>query len=261
MKAIASGLVALVAGVTGGSDAQEVTEPDPAPETAPVIPASVTRERMVAEQIVRRGIGDPQVLTAMRKVPRDRFMPTDVKNLAYDDRAIPIGYGQTISQPYIVAFMTDALDLKPADKVLEVGTGSGYQAAILAELVKAVYTIEIVEPLGKSAAETLAALGYRNVNTRIGDGYRGWEEAAPFDAIIVTCSPDAIPKPLIDQLADGGRMIIPVGPQGEPQQLVLLRKAGDRIEQKKVLPVVFVPMTGEAEKVKLTPGINPPPSR
>lgn len=248
MKAIASGLMALLAGVPGGADAQEVTDPDPVPETAPAVPASVTRERMVAEQIVRRGIGDPQVLTAMRKVPRDRFMPMDVKNLAYDDRAIPIGYQQTISQPYIVAFMTDSLDLKPTDKVLEIGTGSGYQVAILAELVKEVYSIEIVEPLGKRAAETLAALGYKNVDTRIGDGFRGWEEAAPFDAIIVTCSPDAIPQPLIDQLADGGRMIIPVGPQGEPQQLVLLRKTGERIEQKKVLPVVFVPMTGEAEK-------------
>lgn len=248
MKAITSGVVALLAGVTGGAEAQEVVEPDPAPQAVPAVPASVTRERMVAEQIVRRGVTDAQVLAAMRKIPRDRFMPLDVKHLAYDDRAIPIGYGQTISQPYVVAFMTDALDLKATDKVLEIGTGSGYQAAILAELVKEVYTIEIVEPLGRSAAETLTALGYKNVKTRIGDGYRGWAEAAPFDAIIVTCSPDAIPQPLIDQLADGGRMIIPVGPQGEPQQLVLLRKNGERIERKKVLPVVFVPMTGEAEK-------------
>ena len=248
MKAIMSGLAALIAGITGGADAQEVIEPAPASDPAPAVPPLVTRERMVAEQILRRGVGDSQVLAAMRKVPRDRFLPPDVKNLSYDDRAIPIGYGQTISQPYVVAFMTDALDLKPTDKVLEIGTGSGYQAAILAELVKEVYTIEIIEPLGTRATGILSELGYKNVNTRIGDGYRGWNEAAPFDAIIVTCSPDAIPQPLIDQLAEGGRMIIPVGPQGEPQQLVLLRKSGGRIEQKKVLPVVFVPMTGEVEK-------------
>lgn len=248
MKAIISGLAALMAGGVGGANAQEVAEPDPVPATAPAVPPSVTRERMVAEQIVRRGLGDAQVLAAMRKVPRDRFLPLDVKNLAYDDRAIPIGYGQTISQPYVVAFMTDALDLKPTDKVLEIGTGSGYQSAILAELVNQVFTIEIVEALGRQAAETLGELGYKNISTLIGDGYQGWQEAAPFDAIIVTCSPDAIPQPLIDQLADGGRMIIPVGPQGEPQQLVLLRKTGDRIDQKKILPVVFVPMTGEAAK-------------
>lgn len=252
-----SGLLTIMAGLLGAARGQEMVEPppvepQPVPEkSAPVdsIPgAAATRERMVAEQIVRRGIKDPRLLAAMRKVPRDAFMPEDVKHLAYDDRAIPVGLGQTISQPYIVAFMTESLALEPGDRVLEIGTGSGYQAAILAELVKEVFSIEIVEPLGQRAAAALASQGYKNITTRIGDGYRGWEDEAPFDAIIVTCSPNAVPQPLIDQLADGGRMIIPVGPEGEPQQLVLLRKAGGQIEEKKVLPVVFVPMTGEAKK-------------
>lgn len=208
---------------------------------------ATARQRMVTEQIERRGVKDPPVLAAMRKVPRHEFMPADTRALAYDDRAISIGHGQTISQPFVVAFMTASLDLKPTDRVLEIGTGSGYQAAVLAELVKEVYTIEIVEPLGKRAAETFAAQGYKNIRARIGDGFRGWKEAAPFDAIIVTCSPDAVPQPLVDQLKDGGRMIIPVGPEGEPQQLVLLRKRGDAVEKREILPVVFVPMTGEAE--------------
>jgi len=238
MKTMLSGWVAAVAALVC-ADCQEVTEvPD----------MKVARERMVVEQIERRGVKNPALLAAMRKVPRDAFMPFDTREQAYDDRAIEIGYGQTISQPFVVAFMTESLALKPTDKVLEIGTGSGYQAAILAELVKEVFTIEIVESLGKRAAETLSAQGYKNVKTRIGDGYRGWQEAAPFNAIIVTCSPDEVPQPLIDQLADGGRMIIPVGPQGEPQQLVLLRKTEGKIEQRKILPVVFVPMTGEAEK-------------
>jgi protein-L-isoaspartate(D-aspartate) O-methyltransferase len=238
MKAFTSGL-ATVLGLLSSACGQEVAEP---PGT------SVQRARMVTEQIERRGIKDPRLLAALRKVPRQEFMPVDTRDTAYDDRAIAIGYGQTISQPYVVAFMTEALNLKPEDKVLEIGTGSGYQAAILAELVKEVYTIEIVEPLGKRAADTLTRLEYKNVQTRIGDGFRGWPAAAPFNAIIVTCAPDAVPQPLVDQLADGGRMIIPVGPPGEPQNLVLLQKTGGKVEQQKVLPVTFVPMTGEAKK-------------
>ncbi|MCW1926568.1 protein-L-isoaspartate(D-aspartate) O-methyltransferase [Luteolibacter arcticus] len=201
---------------------------------------------MVAEQIERRGVKDPRVLEAMRKVPRHEFVPEDQRHEAYDDRPLPIGHGQTISQPYIVAFMTEALGLKGTEKVLEVGTGSGYQAAVLSGLAKEVFTIEIVEPLGKQAAEVLKKLGYKNVSVRTGDGYRGWREEAPFDAIIVTCAPDAVPEPLVHQLAEGGRMIIPVGPEGKTQQLVLLKKRHGKLHQQEILPVRFVPMTGEA---------------
>jgi protein-L-isoaspartate(D-aspartate) O-methyltransferase len=236
MNAISSGLAAL-AGLLAAACADEAKEPGD---------TSAARERMVTEQIERRGVRDARLLAVMRTVPRHEFMPPDIRERAYDDRAVPIGYGQTISQPYIVAFMTQSLALRPQDRVLEIGTGSGYQAAVLAGLVKEVYTIEIVEALGKQAGETLSRLAYKNVKTRIGDGYRGWPEAAPFDAIIVTCAPDDIPAPLVEQLAEGGRMIIPVGPQGEPQNLILLKKTGGKIEQQKSLPVVFVPMTGEA---------------
>lgn len=237
MNAISSGL-AVLAGLIVTACAQEAKEPA---ETA------AARDRMVREQIERRGIKDARLLAVMRAVPRHEFMPLDTREMAYDDRAVPIGHGQTISQPYIVAFMTQALDLKPQDRVLEIGTGSGYQAAVLAGLVKEVYTVEIVEALGKQASETLSGLAYRNVKTRIGDGFRGWKEAAPFDAIIVTCSPDDIPEPLVEQLAEGGRMIIPVGPQGEPQNLILLKKTAGKIERQKSLAVTFVPMTGEAD--------------
>ena len=206
------------------------------------------RETMVREQIEAGGVKDPKVLAAMRKVPRHEFVPTAWRNLAYEDRPLPIGENQTISQPYIVAFMTEQLDLKPGERVLEIGTGSGYQAAILAELVKDVYTIEIVEPLGKRAAETLKRLGYAGIHARVGDGYQGWPEAAPFHAIIVTCAPNAVPKPLADQLAEGGRMVIPVGKFGELQQLVVLKKEKGKLVTGRTLPVRFVPMTGEAEK-------------
>jgi protein-L-isoaspartate(D-aspartate) O-methyltransferase len=238
MNAISSGLAAF-AGLIASACAEEAKEP---PDT------SAARERMVTEQIERRGITDARLLAVLRAVPRHEFMPEDTRERAYDDRAVPIGYGQTISQPYIVAFMTESLGLKPQDRVLEVGTGLGYQAAVLAGLVKEVYTIEIVDALGKQSGETLERLAYKNVKTRIGDGYRGWPEAAPFDAIIVTCAPDDIPPRLVEQLAEGGRMIIPVGPQGEPQNLILLRKSGGKIEQQKSLPVTFVPMTGESGK-------------
>ena len=183
-------------------------------------------------------------MAAMGKVPRHRFVPFPQQIFAYDNHPLPIGEGQTISQPYIVALMTDLLDPKPGDTVLEVGTGSGYQAAVLAELVAKVYTIEIVEPLGKRAKLLLGELGYRNVEVRIGDGYNGWLEAAPFDSIIVTAAPGEIPKPLVDQLKPGGRMVIPVGGSSDVQQLLLVEKRPDgTAATKRTLPVRFVPLT------------------
>ncbi len=184
------------------------------------------------------------VMAAMGKVPRHRFVPFLQQIFAYDNRPLPIGEGQTISQPYIVALMTDLLDPKAGDTVLEVGTGSGYQAAVLAELVAKVYTIEIVEPLGKQAKRLLGELGYRNIEVRIGDGYGGWPEAAPFDSIIVTAAPAEVPRPLIDQLKPGGRMVIPVGGSSDVQQLLLLEKRPDgTATTKRTLPVRFVPLT------------------
>ena len=205
------------------------------------------RHRMLHEQLTGpgRGIKDERVLAAMRTVPRHEFVPEDVRFSAYDDRPLPIGHGQTISQPFIVAFMTEQLKPLPTDKVLEVGTGSGYQAAILSALVKEVFTIEIVEPLAKRAETDLRRLGYTNVFVKAGDGYKGWPEHAPFDAIIVTCAPDQVPQPLIEQLKEGGRMIIPVGPDGGVQELYLLEKRGGEVRRKSVLPVRFVPMTRE----------------
>jgi protein-L-isoaspartate(D-aspartate) O-methyltransferase len=202
------------------------------------------RARMVREQLAAPGrdITNARVLEVMGRVPRHEFVPEPVRHLAYGDHPLPIGHGQTISQPFIVAFMTEKLDPKPTDKVLEIGTGSGYQAAVLACLVSNVYTIEIIEPLARRAEADLRRLGYTNVFVRAGDGYKGWPEAAPFDAIIVTCAPDHVPQPLVDQLKDGGRMIIPVGPLGR-QELYLLEKRGNRVEQRAVLPVRFVPMT------------------
>ncbi|MBL8396449.1 MAG: protein-L-isoaspartate(D-aspartate) O-methyltransferase [Candidatus Accumulibacter sp.] len=206
------------------------------------------RQRMVEQQLAadRRGIGDPAVLKAMASVPRHEFVPSELRRHAYEDNPLPIGYGQTISQPYVVAFMTEQLAPKATDRVLEIGTGSGYQAAILAVLVSQVYSIEIVEALARRAGHDLTRLGYRNVQVRHGDGYQGWPEAAPFDAIIVTCAPDHVPQPLVDQLKDGGRMVIPVGEFGD-QNLFLLRKRGNRLEREAILPVRFVPMTGTAQ--------------
>jgi len=203
------------------------------------------RERMVAEQIAWRGVRDRRVLDALRKVPRHLFVPPAMQPYAYRDSPLPIGHGQTISQPYIVGFMSEALKLKPQDRVLEIGTGSGYQAAVLALLVQDVYSIEIVEPLGKSAAERLQRLGYTNVKVRIGDGYQGWPDAAPFDAIIVTAAPGHIPQPLLDQLAPGGRLVIPVG--RNVQTLVRMSRTPKGFHKERLLPVRFVPMTGEAE--------------
>ena len=209
---------------------------------------ALARQRMVAEQLAGpgRGITNSRVLAVMGRVPRHEFVPERLRPEAYDDRPLPIGHGQTISQPYIVAFMTEQLEPKPTDRVLEIGTGSGYQAAVLAELVARVYTIEIVEDLARRAAADLKRLGHTNVQVRAGDGYQGWAEAAPYDAVIVTCAPERVPQPLIDQLKDGGRMIIPVGRIWN-QELVLLRKRGGKLEQHAVLPVSFVPMTGEAQ--------------
>jgi protein-L-isoaspartate(D-aspartate) O-methyltransferase len=189
------------------------------------------------------GITNQGVLRTMAAIPRHEFVPESLRDAAYNDHPLPIGHDQTISQPYIVAFMTEKLDPKATDKVLEIGTGSGYQAAILSRLVAQVYSIEIVEPLGRTAEQTLKRLGYDNVKVRIGDGYKGWPEAAPFDAIIVTCAPDHVPQPLVDQLKDGGRMIIPVGEAGA-QELYLLEKRGPELQRRAVLPVRFVPMTG-----------------
>jgi len=207
------------------------------------------RQRMVTEQLKARGISDERVLNAMNKVPLEEFVPPDSRAGSYEDGPLPIGYGQTISQPYIVAFMTEQLRLKPSDRVLEIGTGSGYQAAILAELMSQVYSIEIVEPLAKNAEATLQRLGYENVHVKIGDGYKGWPEAAPFDAIIVTCAPDRVPQPLVDQLKDGGRMVIPVGDR-IAQELYLLEKKNGQLKQSATLPVRFVPMAREASEHK-----------
>jgi len=201
---------------------------------------------MVDTQIAARGIKDPSTLDAMRNVPRHEFLPLRLRSEAYNDYPLPIGHGQTISQPYVVAFMTEAIRPKPGEKILEIGAGSGYQAAVLAQTGAEVYTVEIIEPLAEMARQTLERLGYKNARVRHGDGYRGWPEEAPFDAIVVTCAPDKVPPDLVAQLKDGGRMIIPVG-NGMNQDLVLLRKTGDRIEEQSVLPVRFVPMTGEAE--------------
>lgn len=227
----------------------EEPTPGPSPTASWTPPASDERleERMdmVETQIRRRGVTDEEVLAAMRKVPRHEFVPEQHKAQAYADHPLPIGYGQTISQPYIVALMTELLELKHTDRVLEIGTGSGYQAAILAEIVAEVYTVEIIEPLAIAARERLKRLGYTNVHVLHADGYYGWEEHAPYDAIIVTCAPDHIPQPLVQQLKDGGRLVIPVGPPGGYQTLWQITKQGDQIKKRNVTGVLFVPLTGE----------------
>ncbi len=207
------------------------------------------RQEMVALQIEARQIKDPNVLKAMRTVPRHAFMPAGQQRYAYQDSPYPIGEGQTISQPYIVAFMTEALTLDPNSKVLEIGTGSGYQAAVCAEMAKAVYTIEIIEVLAQRAARTLKELGYRNVFVKAGDGYYGWPQKGPFDAIIGTAAAERIPPPLLDQLAEGGRMILPCREAGGLQYLALITKdAKGRLKRERVLPVRFVPMTGQVQR-------------
>lgn len=206
------------------------------------------RNHMVKNQIEARGISDKKVIEAFRNVERHRFVLPEFIRYAYSDSPLPIDEGQTISQPYIVAYMTEILNLKRTDKVLEIGTGSGYQAAILAELCDSVFTIEIFEKLAQKAVKVFEELGYDNIHAKTGDGYMGWQEFAPFDAVIVTCSPTKVPEPLKEQLAEGGRMIIPVG-ESPVQNLVLLKKRKGKLRQENVLPVRFVPMIdSEGEK-------------
>lgn len=207
------------------------------------------RQRMVQTAVIDAGVTNPRVIEAMRSTPRHEFVPAAYRRLAYEDMALPIGDQQTISAPYIVAFMTEALDPQPTDRVLEIGTGSGYQAAVLSSLVQEVYTIEIVETLGRTAERTLESLGYAHVHVRIGDGFQGWPEHAPFDKIIVTCSPESVPEPLVDQLREGGLMIIPVG-QRYQQVLYLMRKREGQLEAHARQSTLFVPMTGAAEEAR-----------
>jgi protein-L-isoaspartate(D-aspartate) O-methyltransferase len=230
-----------IVGCTARDESQKAQPGESSWETA--------RRRMVVEQLqaLGRDITNACVLKAMAEVPRHEFVPESHRALAYEDYPLPIGHSQTISQPYIVAFMTEQLDPKPTHRVLEIGTGSGYQAAVLSKLVAQVYTIEIVEPLARRATLDLARLGFSNVTVKAGDGYQGWKEHAPFDAIIVTCAPTRVPTPLVDQLKEGGRMIIPMG-ELFGQTLYLMEKRGNRLEQHAVLPVRFVPMTGAIQQ-------------
>jgi protein-L-isoaspartate(D-aspartate) O-methyltransferase len=239
------GSLALVAGLSGcGSSPEAEVNTTETPDDR----FAAARAQMVSEQLTAptRGITNARVLHAMAAVPRHEFVPLEQQRRAYDDGPLQIGYGQTISQPYVVAFMTEQLDPRPFQRILEIGTGSGYQAAVLSRLVQEVDSMEILEPLATRAAADLRRLGYTNVFVRVGDGYLGWPEKAPFDAVIVTCAPERIPRPLVDQLKEGGRMIIPVGPAHD-QQLYLLEKRDGRVEQRAVLPVRFVPMTGQSQ--------------
>jgi len=204
---------------------------------------------MVVQTIERRGVSDPNVLAAMRRVKRHEMVPAEIRERAYDDRPLPIGEGQTISQPYVVAAMTEAAKLSPGQRVLEVGTGSGYQAAVLAELGVDVYSIEIVEPLAKRTATLLRDMGYSKIHLRIGDGYRGWPDAAPFHAIIVTAAPPEVPAPLVEQLAVGGRLVIPVG-EREQHLEVHVKQADGTTHVERLFEVRFVPMTGEAQAAR-----------
>ena len=219
---------------------------------------SALRQHMVTTVVEAEGITNPLVLDAMRTVPRHEFVSGTLRSRAYEDTALPIGSRQTISPPYIVAYMTETIDPQTTDKVLEVGTGSGYQAAVLAQIVSEVYSVEIVSALAKSAAKRLAALGYENVHVRDGDGYQGWSEHAPFDKVIVTCSPEDVPQPLVDQLRDGGLMIIPKGERYQ-QSFYLLKKEHGKLKEQKLVPTLFVPMTGTSEQQRrIQPDANNP---
>ncbi len=208
------------------------------------------RQMMVQAEVAGRGIRDPRVLDAMREVPRHLFVPSNQRKYAYQDAALPLGYGQTITSPFVVAYMTEKLEPQPTDRVLEIGTGSGYQASVLGRLVAEVYSIEIVEPLGKRAARTIEDLGYENVQTKIGDGYLGWPDRAPFDKIIVTCSPEKVPPALVEQLKEGGRLVVPLG-QRFQQTLYLFRKIDGQLQKEKLEATFFVPMTGQAEALRI----------
>ena len=239
LKALAPTLLAIVLASPDAS-AQEVTE---AAREAMI--AAIEDHARSAPGALEDGTIDPAVLDAMRQIPRDAFVPEDVKALAYEDTPLPIGYSQTISQPFIVALMTDLLDVGPDDTVLEIGTGSGYQAAVLSPLVDRVYSIEIVPELGERAAGTLEEQEFDNVETRVADGYYGWPEAAPFDGIVVTAAASQIPPPLVEQLEPGGRMVIPIGTPFSAQMLMLVEKQEDgSITTRQILPVQFVPFTG-----------------
>ncbi|MCU0611045.1 MAG: protein-L-isoaspartate(D-aspartate) O-methyltransferase [Candidatus Eisenbacteria bacterium] len=207
---------------------------------------AAARQRMVERQILSRGVADRRVLDALSAVERHRFVPVDVRDLAYTDQPLPIGDGQTISQPYIVALMTELLDPQPGDTLLEIGTGSGYQAAVLSSLVAQVYSIEILEPLAEEARARLEELGYRNVTVRCADGYRGWPEHAPFDGIVVTAAPPSVPQPLLEQLAVGGRMVVPVGDAFQELQVIVREDSGFTVRRS--IAVRFVPMVGEAQQ-------------
>jgi protein-L-isoaspartate(D-aspartate) O-methyltransferase len=220
---------------------QEVDKPPTAD------PYTAARARMVTRHLEERGIKDPKVLDAFRTVPRHRFVPDSFQRLAYEDESIPIGEGQTITATFDVAFMTEILRPKPTDKVYEVGTGSGYQASILGQVAGEVYSVEIHKPLGDRAAKVIQELGYTNIHTRVGDGYAGWPEAAPFDKIIVTCAPEHIPAPLIEQLKEGGRIVIPIGSRFD-QKVHVYDKIDGKLVGKAVRPTIFVPMTGKAQQ-------------
>lgn len=235
----------LAAGAPGAWAQDQQPKPAESEAKAEADPTAAARNRMVQRHLVERGIKNPRVLDAFRTVPRHKFLPPESSRQAYDDESIPIGEGQTITPPYDVAFMTEVLDPKPTDRVYEVGTGSGYQSAILSRLVDEVYSVEIHKPLGERAAEVHKELGYSNIHTRIGDGYEGWPEAAPFDAIIVTCAPQRIPQPLIDQLKEGGRMVIPLGDRFNQIVHLVIKRDGKLID-KELKPTLFVPMTGKA---------------
>ncbi len=208
------------------------------------------RQRMVQAEVVGRGIKDPRVIQAMGEVPRHLFIPANQRKFAYHDAALPLGHGQTITSPFVVAFMTEQLDPQPTDRVLEIGTGSGYQASVLSRVVADVYSIEIVKPLGERAARTIKQLRYNNVHTKIGDGFKGWPEHAPFDKIIVTCSPEKVPPALVEQLKEGGRLIVPLGERFQ-QSLYLFRKLNGKLQQEKLEATFFVPMTGQAEVLRI----------
>lgn len=222
-------------------------------EKAPVADFAAQRQRMVKEQVFMRGVVTDRILAALGKVPREEFVPEEHRLDSYSDRPLPIGYNQTISQPFIVALMTEQLRPQTTDRVLEIGAGSGYQAAVLAELVADVYSMEIIEPLATQAEATLKRLGYKNVHVKAGNGYEGWPEQAPFDCVIVTCAPEHVPEPLLDQLKEGGRMVIPLGAKFA-QVLYLLEKKNGRLEQSAVLPVKFVPMQGTSHKKTIEKG-------